>query len=84
MCCFFTGKAGRLERNPIAGEQGIELVEGETCRACSTNEEEVALGETGLNGCDVDGLKQLGLEQFADSSDLVARQSSIMYRQANR
>ena len=79
---IFTGKAGRLERNPIPGEQGIELVEGETRRACGANEEEVALGETGLNGSDVDGLKQLGLEQFTDPGDLVARQSSSMYRQA--
>ena len=73
----FTAKAGRLERNPIPREQGIELVEGKTRRACGANEEEVALGETGLNGRDVDGLKQLGLKQFTDSGDLVARQSGI-------
>ena len=74
---IFTGKAGRLERNPIAVEQGIELVEGETRRACGTDEEQVALGKAGLNGRDVDGLKQLRLEQFADPGDLVARQNSV-------
>ena len=41
------------------------------------DEEEVALGEAGLNRRHVDGLKQLRLEQFADPGDLVARQNRV-------
>ena len=79
---IFTAKAGRLEPNPISGEQRIELVEGETRRSSRADEEKVALSEKGLNGCDVDGLKQLRLQEFADPSDLVARQIGALYRQA--
>src|SRR5439155_7348597 len=74
---MFTGKTARLQGDCIAVENGIELVEGERPRTAGTDEEEVALGEAGLNGRHVEGLKQLGLEQFADPGDLVARQNSI-------
>ena len=74
---ILTGKAGRLEPNPISGKKGIELVEGETRRSCGADEEQIALGEARLNGRDVNGLKQLRLKQFADSGDLVARQNRV-------
>ena len=69
---MFPGKATYLYGKPIAVEQGIELVEGEGARTASANQEQVALGETGLNGRDIERLQQLGLEQFTDSGDLMA------------
>ena len=74
---FSPRKASGLKINPIAVEQGIELVEGECRRSSGTDEEQVALGEARLNGRHIERLKQLRLEQFADPGDLVARQNRI-------
>ena len=74
--CFHR-QAARLQGDPIPVEQGIELVEGESRRAPGADEEQVALCKARLNRGDVDGLKQLRLEQFADPCDLMAWQSRI-------
>ena len=74
---MFTEQAACLQRKPIAVENGIELIKGERPRTTGTDEEQVALGEAGLNGRDVDGLQQLRLEQFTDPGDLVARQHRV-------
>src|SRR5262249_39691069 len=41
------------------------------------DEEKVALGEARLNRRDVDGLKQLRLQELTDSSDFVSRQRGV-------
>ena len=69
---MLTEKATCLHGYPIPVEQRIELVEGERPRTSGADEEQVTLGEAGLNGRDVDGLQQLRLEQFTDPGDLVA------------
>ncbi len=74
---ILTGKAARLERNPIPGEKRIELVKGKPRRSSGAYEEEIALSEVRLNGRGVDRLKQLRLKQFTDPRDLVARQDRV-------
>ena len=56
---------------------GLNSLKERARRTCRANQEEVALGEAGLNRRDVEWLKQLGLEQLADPGDLVTRQSGI-------
>src|SRR5215510_2382489 len=78
---MLTEKATGLHGYPIPVEQGIELVERERPRTASADEEQVALGEAGLNGRDVDGLQQLGLEQLTDPGNLVAWQHRVRISQ---
>src|SRR5262245_45852623 len=74
---MLAAESARLECNSIPIEQRIKLEEGSCAGALAADQEQIALGERGLNGRNVDGLKQLRLEQLADPGDLVARQNRI-------
>src|SRR5262249_38404219 len=61
----------------VAVEERVELVERERSRPAGADEEQVALGESRLDGRHVERLEELGLQQLADPGHLVARQCRV-------
>ncbi len=76
-CIITAHKAAGLKGSLIPVEQGVVCVKAESRRALAADKKQVAFRQQRLNGGDVSGLQQLGLEQFAHPGDLVAGQSKI-------
>ena len=70
-------KPADLNCHAVASEQGVELVKGCLGSPLGTDQKQVALTQTRLDRCDVDGLQQLGLQQFTHPGDLMARSNRI-------
>ena len=66
-----------LRGHLVAGEERVELVEGQRPRALRADQEQVALAEARLDRRGVERLEHLRLEELADAGDLVARQRGV-------
>ena len=73
--------AARLNVDPVAVEERIELVEGGDARSAGADQEQVAFGKLRLDGRHAERLKQLRLEELADPRDLMARQHRVRVRE---
>ena len=58
-------------------KSGLNSLKEVFAGATGANQEQVALRQTGLNRRHVAGLQQLGLQQFTDPGDLMAREDRI-------
>ena len=70
-------EAGRLSVTRLRLKIGLNSLKESAARSAGADQEQVALGEAGLDRRDVDRLQQLRLEQLADAGDLVARQGRV-------